>query len=150
MSIEEFKSQYSFLYDAVLPSNSTIKNDLEYVSNHWTEHSYDPWEECYGSGQFFNTIAFKAALSSGAKLAQKLNDPNTAEWYTLQLTEIDKFLESFWDPETEYIKSTIGYSKGVEWKKRHLDSSILIAVLLANSTAHDDPYSICILHSIIV
>jgi glucoamylase len=144
MSVEEFKSEYSFLYASILPSNSTIKNDLEYVSNHWSEYSYDPWEETYGSGQFFNTIAFREALSAGAKLADKLDDKSAAEWYRLQLSEVDELLESFWDPEVGYIKSTVGHSGGVEWKIKHLDSSVLIAVLFANSTDANDPYSICL------
>ena len=144
MSVEDFKSKYSFLYDSVLPPNSTVKNDLEYVSNHWTEYSYDPWEECYGSGQFFNSIAFREALSSGAKLAEKLGDKGAAEWYRLQLSDVDEFLESFWDPEVGYIRSTVGHSGGVEWKIKHLDSSILVAVVFANSSSPDDPYSISI------
>ena len=90
-SVEEFKSTYAYLYESSLPANSTIKADLEYISNHWTELSYDPWEESYAYGQFFNTIAFREALSIGARLARKLGDDGAAEWYDLQLTEVKEY-----------------------------------------------------------
>jgi glucoamylase len=142
ISVEEFKSKYAYLYESFLPSNSTIKADLEYISNHWTELSYDPWEESYAYGQFFNTIALREALSIGAKLARKLGDDGAAEWYELQLTEIKGYLDEFWDSNDGYIKSSIGHQHGVEWKKKNLDTSVLIAVLFANSSSASDPYSL--------
>jgi hypothetical protein len=143
MSVEEFTSKYAYLYESFLPPNSTIKADLEYISNHWTELSYDPWEESYAYGQFFNTIAFREALSIGAKLARKLGDDGAAEWYELQLTEVIEYLDDFWDPNDEYIKSSIGHQSGVEWKNKNLDTSVLIAILFANSSSKSDPYSLC-------
>lgn len=141
-SVEEFKSTYAYLYEFSLPANSTIKADLEYISNHWTELSYDPWEESYAYGQFFNTIAFREALSLGARLARKLGDDGAADWYDLQLTEVKEFLHDFWDANDGYIKSSIGHQSGVEWKTKNLDTSVLIAVLFANSSTDSDPYSI--------
>lgn len=140
--MEEFKSEYAYIYASVLPANSTIKADLEYISNHWTELSYDPWEESYAYGHFFNTIAFREALSVGAKLAKKLGDGAAAEWYELQITEVKEFLDDFWDSAHGYIKSSIGHQRGVEWKKKNLDASVLIAALFANSSAENDPYSL--------
>ena len=142
MSVEEFKSKYSYLYESILPANSTIKADLEYISNHWTGLSYDPWEESYAYGQFFNTIAFREALSIGAKLARRLGDDGAAEWYELQLDEVMEYLDDFWDSNDGYIKSSIGHQSGVEWKKKNLDTSVLIAVLFANSSTDSDPYSL--------
>jgi glucoamylase len=140
--VEEFKSEYAYLYNPILPANSTIKADLEYKSNHWTELSYDPWEESYAYGHFFNKIAFREALSVGAKLARKLGDNGAAEWYELQLIEVKEFLDDFWDSTDGYIKSSIGHQHGVKWKKKNLDTSALIAVLFANSSAENDPYSL--------
>ena len=142
MSVEEFKSEYAYLYESSLPTNSTIKADLEYISNHWMELSYDPWEELYAYGQFFNTIAFREALALGGKLARKLGDDGAADWYELQLTEVGEFLDGFWDSNDGYIKSSIGHQSGVEWKKKNLDTSVLIAVLFANSSIEADPYSL--------
>ena len=145
MSAQDFKANYSFLYEAALPAESTIKADLEYITYHWADLSYDPWEESNGYGQFFNTISFREALQYGHELANALGDSGADDWYQLHLSEVNNFLEDFWDAKAGYIKSTIGHQNGVEWKKKHLDSSVLIAVLLASRTAPDDPYSLCIL-----
>jgi glucoamylase len=143
MSVEEFKAKYPILYESSLPATSTIKADLEYISHHWTDLSYDPWEESFADGQFFNTIAVREALSHGIILSQKLGDDGAAEWYKLQVKEVEEFLDNFWDSKDTYIKSTIGHHRGVEWKKKNLDTSVLIAVLFANSSLEHDPYSLC-------
>ena len=144
ISVQEFKRDYSLLYEAGMAANSTIKADLEYTSHHWNDRSYDLWEEAYASGQFFNTMAFREALTLGAQLARKLDDAEAAELYELQLSEINEFLHNFWDAKDGWIKSTIKHERGVEWKIKHLDASVLIAVMFSNSTDENYPYSICI------
>lgn len=142
ISAEEFVAKYPFLYTPSLPAKSTIKADLEYISNHWPDLNYDPWEESCALGHFFNLILTREALLIGAKLALYLNDHGAAEWYELQLSEVSDYLEGFWDQEDGYIKSAIDHQRGVEWKTKNLDSAVLISVLFANSSVLDDPYSI--------
>jgi GH15 family glucan-1,4-alpha-glucosidase len=142
MSEEQFKEDYAFLYQAQPKQNSTIKADLEYISWHWPDRSFDPWEESFAYAHFFNTIAFREALSLGAQLARRLGDEHAADWYEIHLIEVKFLLEDFWDPKDGYIKSTYMHQGGVEWKTKNLDTAVLIAVMLANSTAKDDPFSI--------
>src|SRR5271155_5845976 len=142
MSAEEFEATYPFLYTPSLPANSTIKADLEYISNHWPDFNYDPWEESGAMGHFFNLILTREALATGGKLARHLNDPGAAEWYEMQLSEVKDYLERFWHEGDGYIKSSIDHQRGVEWKRKNLDSAVLISVLFANSSRDDDPYSI--------
>ena len=142
MSAEEFVATYPFLYTPTLPANSTIKADLEYISNHWPDLNYDPWEESCALGHFFNLIITQEALSMGAKLARQLNDPGAADWYELQVSEVKEYLRQFWSEEDEYIKSAVDHQRGVEWKTKNLDSAVLIGVLFSNSLEDDDPYSI--------
>jgi GH15 family glucan-1,4-alpha-glucosidase len=142
MSAEEFVAAYPFLYTPSLPANSTIKADLEYISNHWPDFSYDPWEESGDMGHFFNLVITREALATGGKLARHLNDLGAAEWYELQLSEVTDYLERFWHEGDGYIKSSIDHQRGVEWKTKNLDSAVLISVLFANSSMDEDPYSI--------
>lgn len=142
MSIEAFKSQYPYLYYPDLGGDSTIKSDLEYITHHWADLSFDPWEESYAFGHFFNSIAQREALTIGAKLARKLDDPGAADWYDLHVKEINNHLKLFWNQDDTYIRCTVGHEHGVEWKTNNLDTSVIIAVLFANSTSPEDPYSI--------
>ena len=143
MSVEAFKSQYPYLYYPDLGGDSTIKSDLEYITHHWADLSFDPWEESYAFGHFFNSIAQREALTIGAKLARKLDDPGAADWYDLHVKEINNHLKLFWNQDDSYIRCTVGHEHGVEWKTNNLDTSVIIAVLFANSTSPEDPYSIC-------
>jgi glucoamylase len=143
MSVKEFNAEYSHLYESRMPADSVIKADLEYISHHWPDLSYDPWEESYAYGHLFNTMAAREALTLGAQLARKLDDGGAADWYELQLPEINEFLDEFWDPRDGWIKSSIKHERGVEWKTSNLDTAVLIAVLFSNSTDHTDPYPIC-------
>src|SRR5271155_853818 len=142
MSAEEFVAIFPFLYNPSLPANSTIKADLEYISNHWPDFNYDTWEESGAMGHFFNLILTKEALATGGRLARHLNDPVAAQWYELQLPEVTEYLERFWYEKDGYIKSSIDHQRGVEWKTKNLDSAVLISVLFANSSRDEDPYSI--------
>jgi hypothetical protein len=142
IAVDQFRSEFAFLYQPYPRNNSTIKADLEYISWHWPELSFDPWEESFAYGHFFNTMAFREALTFGSKLARYLDDEAAATWYDSQLSEVKSFLEDFWDAKDRYIKSTINHKSGVEWKTKNLDTAVLIAVLFANSTVEDDPFSI--------
>ena len=42
------------------PSNSVIKNDLEYVANYWKVNGFDLWEEV--TGQHFFTYMVQVRL----------------------------------------------------------------------------------------
>ena len=138
MSAEDFKSTYPYLYDPNLSGNSVIKADLEYISHYWHELSFDPWEESYAYGHFFNLVAMREALVAGIALSRKLDDPLAADWYQTHVDEMNNHLQEFWSTEDRFIKSTLGHERGVEWKTKNLDTAVITASLLANSTPSGD------------
>ena len=113
------------LYSAKMPPNSLIKKDLEYISYHWQEPSFDLWEEVCGQ-HFFTKMAQRAALLKGAKLADQLNDAHAAAFYRKTAANISAALLDHRDPRG-YIVPTIHYVGGDKNKSSGLDISVIIA-----------------------
>jgi glucoamylase len=119
----------SKLYDGQFPTNSLIKADLEYVARHWSDLSFDLWEEVKGD-HFYTRIVQAAALTQGAALARTLNDSGAGAFYDSQAEAVINSLASFWDPNLGMIRVTLNRVKGGE-AKRGLDSAIILGVLHA-------------------
>lgn len=116
------------LYDAKLPADLPIKVDLEYISHHWQEASYDIWEEVKGT-HFYTLMVTRKALLDGAMLANKLNDHGAAVWYQSQATLIEKQLTLFWDKNKNLIKPTINQTGGMTDKKSDIDTAVILGLL---------------------
>jgi glucoamylase len=116
------------LYSSHLPAASPIKKDLEYISHHWKEPSYDLWEEVKGI-HFYTLMVIRRALKEGALLASRLGDAGAARWYNLQAKEIEFELLNFWDSEKKYITATINRTEGVDYKTSNLDTSIILGLI---------------------
>jgi glucoamylase len=118
----------STFYDAVLPTNSLIKRDLEYVSHNWQRTCFDLWEEVSGE-HFYTRMAQRKALVAGAKLARRLNDPGAADWYEMQAASLAADLLRFWDPGKGYIVVTLNRDGGRDDRKQGLDAAVILGVL---------------------
>ncbi len=125
------------LYASGLPAKTVIKKDLEYVSHHWMDTDFDPWEEIRGH-HFFNRILQRRALKEGAKLARALNDPAAANWYDLQAKRLGKELERHWDARRGYIVSTVDRDGGIDYKLSGIDTSVILGVLYSQDA--QDPF----------
>jgi len=91
------------LYDGMLPTNSIIKADLEYISHSWNLTGFDLWEEVKDL-HFFTAMVQRKALVEGRDLAMTLGDFAAANWYESQQIELKKFLESsFWNKERGHL-----------------------------------------------
>jgi glucoamylase len=110
------------------PSQSVIKNDLEYVSNYWTTNGYDLWEEVTGQHFFTNMVQYRA-LIEGAALATRLGDTGAATWYTTQAGLIKTQLSSFWSSSKGYLISTLNTGRD------GLDCGTLLGSLHGNGAA---------------
>ncbi|KAA8909862.1 Six-hairpin glycosidase-like protein, partial [Sphaerosporella brunnea] len=88
------------------PSQTVIKNDLEYVANYWQVSGFDLWEEVQGQ-HFFNYMVQQRALIEGAELATRLGDTGAATWYNQQAAAIKAALPSFWSSNRGYLISTL-------------------------------------------
>lgn len=116
------------LYDRRLPTNSLIKTDLEYVSHHWQDASFDLWEETLGD-HFYTRMVQRKALLLGATLADQLKDPGAASWYRQQAHAIESSLQNFWDPKRGYIVATRNRRGGVDYKNSGLDVAVILGAL---------------------
>ncbi len=121
------------LYYSVLPAESPIKRDLEYVAHHWSEHSFDLWEEEKGM-HFYTLLAQYTALEEGAKLAREFSDEFAADFYELQAERIGRKLKSDFFNERIGIVVTTEKSAPLGYKNSGIDVAPLLALL------HTSPY----------
>lgn len=124
-NIAEVKAK---LYSARLPATLPIKKDLEYLSHHWKDASYDLWEEVKGV-HFYTLMVIRRALIEGARLATLLKDNGAAQWYLQQAKEIEIKLQAFWDESRGYLTATIDRQAGINYKTSNLDSSVILGLL---------------------
>lgn len=126
------------LYDGRTPSQSVIKTDLEFVSNHWRDHNCDIWEEVDGE-HFYNKIASRRALQDGAALATRLGDVGAAAWYTAQAQQIEPSIQQHFDAARNIFIPTINRVAGIWYKHSGLDSQVILGVLHAGGFQFIDP-----------
>ena len=105
-----------------------IKGDLEYVSNHWQETSFDVWEEVKAH-HFDTQMAQRTALLEGAWLAEQLGDPGAASWYSEQAQALDSAVRAHWDPQNGYIDSAQDQDAGLNYKSSDLDSAVILGAI---------------------
>lgn len=154
MLIKEGKTDFvkSRMYAAEMPAVSPIKMDLEYVSHHWREASYDLWEEIKGT-HFYTLMIERRALIEGAKLAYYLKDTGAADWYMKQGKEIEKVLQRFWDTKKGYIVETLDQVDGYDYKYSNLDTGVILGLLQGGMDdgflSWDDPHVLATLEKII-
>jgi glucoamylase len=121
------------LYHGILPADSVIKKDLEYVAHHWSEHSFDLWEEEKGM-HFYTLLSQHTALQEGALLADELKDSAAADFYRGQSEKIGLKLTAEFMDKTVGIRATTEKSAALGYKNSGLDVAVLLALL------HTSPY----------
>jgi glucoamylase len=122
------------LYHGVIPADSVIKKDLEYVAHHWRESSFDLWEEENGM-HFYTLLSQHTALQEGAKLAKELGDLGASDFYQMQSNLIAQFIKSqFIDSEIGILTTIRRVNGGLGYKHSNLDVAPLLAFI------HTSPY----------
>lgn len=122
------------LYSGVIPANSVIKKDLEYVAHHWREPSFELWEEEKGM-HFYTLLAQHTALQEGAKLAQDLADGGAADFYNIQSKTIGAYLKrDFVDSRIGILNTRNLQNGGLGYKHANIDVAPLLAL------NHNSPY----------
>ncbi|SPO29368.1 related to Glucoamylase precursor [Ustilago trichophora] len=119
------------LYKSDLNGGSIIKTDLEWVSHHWQDSSFDLWEEVQGT-HFFTLMVQYRALIDGAKFATSMNDPGAATYYNQQAAAIKSKLQTFWDSTNGYIQAYQGVSG-----RSGLDCSVMLGALKGWDTTNN-------------
>jgi glucoamylase len=131
------------LYAAEEPANTVIKADLEYVSHHWQDPSFDLWEEVKGT-HFFTLSVMRKAMLKGAEIANRLGDGGAAAWYSTQAQAIAARLERHWDAGRGYIDETLDSDGGGKDKQSNLDGGVIIGAIIGAADgcgANDFPCS---------
>ena len=105
-----------------------IKADLEYVSHHWQDSSFDLWEEVRGT-HFFTRAVQRKAMLKGAEIATRLGDSGAAQWYTSQAQAIAASLENHWDSGRGYIVETLNPLGDNKNKVSNLDAGVLVGAI---------------------
>ncbi|KAJ3192217.1 glycoside hydrolase 15 protein [Irineochytrium annulatum] len=101
---------------------STIKPDLDYVSqNYATSNTCDLWEEQVGL-HFFTQMAQRRAMKEGIVFATLLNDTASAAAYTTAASDLDNIVQTYWNP-------TLNTIQAIQNSGRQLDSSIPLGVI---------------------
>ena len=123
------------LYHGVLPADSVIKKDLEFTAYHWTEPSFDLWEEERGD-HFYTLLSQYAALKEGAKFAREMADNGAADFYAKTAKVIATKLNNEFRDSDIGIKATVNKNKRASlwYKTSNLDVAPLLALL------HTYPY----------
>ncbi|KAG8735930.1 hypothetical protein FRC10_010001 [Ceratobasidium sp. 414] len=83
-----------------------VKLDLDYVAGNWNNTGFDLWEEVSGSS-FFTIAVQHRALRQGATFATALGDSTRASTYTTQAANLLCFLQSFWNPTSNFASANV-------------------------------------------
>jgi glucoamylase len=126
----QFAEVRARLYDPKLPGGRVIKADLEFVSHHWRDPSFDLWEEVRGT-HFYTRLVQRRALLDGAGLAERLGDPGAANWYRQQARLLEGEITRHWDSKHEQIRATLDGSSDA--KPSGLDVAVVLGALHALS-----------------
>jgi len=108
--------------------HSIVKKDLEYVSSHWRNTSFELWEEVKGH-HFHTRMVQYRALKEGAELARLLGDGKAADWYFTQSSQMEPELLRHWNPSKRILVNTLDRDEGLDYKFSELDSSVVLGVL---------------------
>ncbi len=114
-------------------AQSTIKRDLEYLSKHWKNTSFELWEEVKGH-HFHTRMVQYRALREGAELANRLGDPKAADWYIQQAFDMEPEIERHWNGAKRILVSTLDREDGLDYKFSELDSAIVLGVLQGHTS----------------
>lgn len=118
----------TWLYSADLPAHTVVKADLEYVSHHWQDSSFDLWEEVRGD-HFYTRMVQRKALIVGARLADRLGDHMAASWYRSQAQALEQKISQHWNSGKQRIDATHNRVEGADYKYSNLDIAVILAVL---------------------
>jgi glucoamylase len=116
------------LYQSALPATTLIKADLEFVSHHWQDPSFDLWEENLGT-HFYTRMVQRRALVEGAEFATRMGDAGAAAFYSAQAQQIEEALASHWSASKNYLIETLGQDNSQYKKASGLDVAVVLGAL---------------------
>jgi glucoamylase len=100
------------LYNNTIPAYTVIKSDLEFVSHHWRDPSFDLWEEVMGD-HFYTRMVQLAAMREGSALAARMGDGGAAGFYQDQAKQIENSLRGFWREDRGIYRVRLKWRGGI-------------------------------------
>ncbi|MCK5393467.1 MAG: hypothetical protein KAI91_03955, partial [Candidatus Omnitrophica bacterium] len=121
-----------------------IKEDLDYLAEHWQDRCYDLWEDLMGY-HFWTRMVQRRALLKGAALAEVLAEQLADDLKKDDAKRWDKIARNLegkigehYDSLKRYIVSTLNWGKEKLNKTVHLDSSVIGAIV--KTVDFEDPF----------
>ena len=114
------------LYAAEIPATTLIKRDLEYVAHHWSEKSFDIWEEEKAFHFYTMTVQY-VALLKGSALAKRLDDKAAADFYLDESNKMKSKLADF--VQGSDVVYALEKENGLSYKTSDYDTAILLAAV---------------------
>ena len=117
------------LFGQEWPAQTVVKLDLEFVAHHWSETSFDLWEEVRGL-HFFTRMVQRRALLEGALLAQDMGDSAAAQYYRTQAQNLSLEIEKHWNGQI--VQATLSPQNGTMCggKSSGLDVAVILGSIL--------------------
>lgn len=130
------ENNQKYVFNNLLPM---IENDLNYISSHWKEISFDLWEELSESHHFFNKMVQRKALIDGSKLFNRLGKSKQAKYFVQIAKQINLSLESHWNANRGYLVETLTQQ---DIKGGGLNSAIILGLLYGNIHDKNDHFAL--------
>ncbi|KAI0060526.1 Six-hairpin glycosidase [Artomyces pyxidatus] len=83
-----------------------INLDLQWISSHWTQSSWDMWWPPVCGGSYWTSSLQYRALTAGARLGHKIGRPEDVAGYDTQASKILDYMQTFWDEKDGYMAET--------------------------------------------
>ncbi len=125
-----FMRFFSKTTDAALRKNliTLIQADLDYVAKHWSEKSFDLWEEVMGD-HFYTRMVQWRALKEGSEFNQALGSLDISAHYLEESKKIQSSLNSFSNFSLGFVQVTLPESVPHNPKPSQVDIAVILAVL---------------------
>lgn len=125
-----------FVQANILP---LITADLEYISQHWQEPTYDLWEELIAKDQFFTKMVQRKAFSDAKRFFLLMDNQDKSKFYSKLKNKITNSLRKHWNAKRGYLSETLAKQ---DIKGGGLNSAILLALLYGNLNDNNDFFSL--------
>ena len=128
---QKYAAARPFDSDTIRVMKEALAANLEYTAHHWRDAGFDLWEEVKGQ-HFYNGLAQRRALLSGAQWMQQNGESGTADFYRREAKALTAQLQHFWDANRGYLISTLERIHGLDYKSSNLDTAVVLAALHAD------------------
>jgi len=92
-----YVKSYLWTGDEGIYNGGAIKFDLDWVNDNWPSLSCDLWEDNQNTAFFWNQMNFHFALNTGADLADRLGDHDSASKYRQTASAMEPSINNFYN-----------------------------------------------------